>query len=196
MMCLAIKCFRDCAPTGIALSRESLVRCADEGRCQLRESLFRLPRSPFAGSPKQAIVVNPSENPEWLRQLAESVAALMHAHDVLSPVGCHVHQEGGLFEVMVFASRTEVFGGRQDGKRIPSRFTLDVRGLLGLFSSVESVNWQPIAESTDDEIGAHLAIVGDYQDRKICLRVPAEAPERFEVGRIANIPERRFINIW
>ncbi len=140
--------------------------------------------------------MNPSKNPEWLSQLAESVAALMHAHDVLSPVGCHVHQEGDLFEVMVFASRTEVFGGGQDGKRLPSRFTLDVQGLIGLFASIEAIEWQPLRQDAQDEIGAHLAIVGDYHGRRLCLRIPAKAPDRFEAGRIANIPERRFINIW
>ncbi|MBX3439329.1 MAG: hypothetical protein KF861_17705 [Planctomycetaceae bacterium] len=137
-----------------------------------------------------------SSHPEWLTRLAESVAAIMHAHDVLSPVGCHYHQDDELCEVMVFASQTEVYGGRRDGKRFPSRFTLDVQGLMGLFNSIEAVEWQALRHDQEDDVGAHLAIVGDYQGRRLCLRIPSKAPECFDAGRIANVLEGRFINMW
>jgi len=140
--------------------------------------------------------VNPSEHPRWLAELADSVATLMFAHDVLSPVGCHYHQGEDLCEVLVFASQTEVYGGRRDGKRFGSRFTLDVQGVLELFTSIEAVEWQALRHDADDEVGAHFAVVGEYKGRRLCLRIPAKAPACFEAGRIANVVEGRFINIW
>jgi hypothetical protein len=131
-----------------------------------------------------------------LTELAESIAGCMHAHDVLSPVGCHFQEAGGLPEVIVFASRTEVLGGPCDGKRLPSRFTLDVGTLLRLFMSVEAIEWQALPHDERDELGANLAIVGVYRGVRICVRVPAAAPHRFEPGRIADVYERRFINVW
>jgi len=120
----------------------------------------------------------------------------MHAHDVLAPIGCHYHQEDDVWEVTLFASRTEVVGGEKDGLRFPSRFILDVKGLIELFSSVEAVEWQALPQGTDDEIGANLAVLGTYCGEHVCLRIPAEAPQRFDVGRVANVYEMRFVNIW
>lgn len=141
-------------------------------------------------------LVNAPEHPRWLIELAENVAGAMYAHDVLSPVGCHFHQGDDVCEVLVFASQTEVFGGRRDGKRFGSRFTLDVQAVLKLFTSVEAVEWQALRDDADDEIGAHLAIMGEYEGCRLCLRIPAKAPDCFEAGRIANVLEGRFINMW
>ncbi len=120
----------------------------------------------------------------------------MHAHDVLAPIGCHYHYEDGLWEIAIFASRTEVVGGERDGLRFPSRFILDVKGLLAMFSSVEAVEWQALPQGSDDEIGANLAILGQCQGGRVCLRIPSEAPHRFEVGRLANVYEMRFVDVW
>lgn len=135
-------------------------------------------------------------HPEWLTELAESVSRLMHPHDVLSPVGCHYHQDEDLCEVLVFASQTEVYGGRRDGRRFPSRFTLDVKSLISLFTSIDAVEWQALRQDAEDDVGAHLAIVGDYRGRRLCLRIPSRAPDCFDAGRIANVLEGRFIDKW
>ena len=120
----------------------------------------------------------------------------MHAIDAMSPVGCHYHREGETWEVTIFASMTEVIGGQQDGLRLPSRFVLDVGGLISLFSEIEQIRWQTLREGEDDEVGSHLAIEGTYQNEHLLLRVPAEAPARFEAGRKANVYEMRIVNIW
>ncbi len=120
----------------------------------------------------------------------------MHAHDVLAPIGCHYHFENDVWEVTIFASRTEVLGGERDGLRFPSRFVLDIKGLLDLFSSVEAIEWQALSQGPDDEIGANLAVLGTLDGGQVCLRIPSEAPDRFEVGRLANVYEMRFIDVW
>ncbi len=134
--------------------------------------------------------------PSWLAELAKSVTSLMHAHDILAPIGCHYHYKDGLWEITIFASRTEVVGGERDGLRFPSRFILDVQGLLELFSSVEAIEWQALPQGSDDEIGANLAILGECNGGRVCLRIPSEAPHRFEVGRLANVYEMRFVDVW
>lgn len=125
-----------------------------------------------------------------------SVTALMHPVDAMAPVGCHYHREGDIWEVTIFSSMTEVIGGQQDGLRFPCCFVLDVGGIIGLFSDIEAVQWQTLRHADDDEVGAHVAIEGTYQGEHLLLRIPAEAPERFEAGRKANVNEMRIVNVW
>jgi hypothetical protein len=134
--------------------------------------------------------------PPWLEELARSVTHCMHAVDAMAPVGCHYHREDETWEVTIFASMTEVVGGQQDGLRFPCCFVLDVGGLIALFADVESVRWQSLRQEADDEVGAHLAIEGTYQGARLLLRIPAEAPSRFEAGRKANVYEMRIVNVW
>lgn len=134
--------------------------------------------------------------PSWLAELAKSVTTLMHAQDVLAPIGCHYHRGDDMWEVTIFASRTEVVGGERDGLRFPSRFVLDVKGLLALFETVEAIEWQALSQGPEDEIGANLAVLGSCEGGRVCLRIPAEAPHRFEVGRLANVYEMRFVDVW
>jgi hypothetical protein len=68
--------------------------------------------------------------------------------------------------------------------------------LLGLFTTIEAIEWQALPHDEQDEVGANLAIVGVYRRERICVRVLAAAPHRFEPGRIADVYERRFINMW
>lgn len=120
----------------------------------------------------------------------------MHPTEVMSPVGCHYHLAEDVWEVTIFASKTEVIGGEQDGLRFPSRFVLDVGALIGLFSDVDEVRWQNLAQAVDDELGAHLAIEGIHRGMRMVLRITAEAPDRFDSGRLANVYEMRFVDVW
>lgn len=122
--------------------------------------------------------------------------ALMYPVEPMAPVGCHYHRDGDLWEVTIFCSMTEVVGGEQDGLRFASCFVLDVGGIIGLFSGVDSIRWQTLPQADDDEVGAHVAIEGTYQGERLLLRIPAEAPERFEAGRKANVYEMRIVNVW
>ena len=134
--------------------------------------------------------------PAWLAELAEDVTGLMVPTEVMAPIGCHFHREASVWEVTIFASVTEVVGGQQDGMRFPAHFLLDVGGVIGLFSDVDSVKWQVLDEGPDDELGAHLAVEGIYRSERLLLRIPAQAPRRFDVGRVANVYEKRFVDIW
>ena len=136
--------------------------------------------------------------PDWLERLANEVIRQIHAVDVLAPIGCHSfhNQEDDQWEVTVFASSTEIIGGRLDGKITSSKFALDVRGLYELFTDVTCIEWQSHQLGPEDELGAHILIEGTFEGFSICLRVLAQAPERFQVGRYVYTEESRLENVW
>ena len=140
--------------------------------------------------------MTPSSPPAWLAELTQSVSTAMIPTDVLPPIGCHCYEQDGLWEVTVFVAKTEVIGGERDGYQFSAEFVLDVGKILALFSDVRSVRWQALRHDADDEIGAHIALEGDYCGRALLLRVPAHAPKRFDVGRHANVNNGRFVDIW
>lgn len=134
--------------------------------------------------------------PDWLKSFVNAVTANIHSHDVLSPLGCHFQQVENVWEVTVFASRTEVVGGPQDGLNCESGFSVDVDGLRKLFSDVEAFSWQAQPLGPNDDLGSHLAVEGTYETRQIWLRITATAPQIFGVGRRALVNQERFEDIW
>lgn len=138
--------------------------------------------------------------PEWLAELANLVASEMYPIDLLAPLGCHYHYndeiDGGQWEVTVFAGSTEIVGGEFDGMQQPSRFCLNLGSMLKYFGEVSTFHWQTAPVAEDDELGAHVAIEGTYKGQSVWLRVLAEAPERFECGRQANVYELRLEEVW
>jgi hypothetical protein len=137
-------------------------------------------------------------SPAWLPKLADAVIAHMRAVDILSPVGCHHFYDEAeqQWEITLFASRTEVVGGEYDGRWTFSKFGLDVLGLMKIFSKIDSCHWQAHSFGADDELGAHISIVGEFAGQRLWLRVLASAPERFESGRIADTAQQRLENTW
>lgn len=140
--------------------------------------------------------MNSSRPPSWLNDLTQAVAAAIVPTDVMPPLGCHFFDGEGLCEVTLFAAKTEVIGGERDGFQFPAEFILDIAGILSLFSDVRSIEWQALPYERDDEIGAHVAIEGTYAGEDLLLRIPAQAPDRFGVGRYANVQEMRFVDAW
>lgn len=134
--------------------------------------------------------------PDWLSQFVNAVTGNIHAHDLLSPLGCHFHEVKGVWEVTVFASRTEIIGGSEDGRLQHSSFNVNVAQLLTLFTKVDAVEWQSQPLGQFDELGAHLSIEGVHLTHRIWLRITATAPERFEAGRRADVNLREFEEIW
>ena len=82
--------------------------------------------------------------PPWLPLFVERVTSGVRAHDVLAPLGCHFQNVAGIWEITVFASRTEIIGGSQDGRTRHSPFSIDVKHVIDAFTSVETVAWQAL----------------------------------------------------
>jgi hypothetical protein len=125
--------------------------------------------------------------PDWLRKLADEMTACIEPVDPRTPIGCHVCHVDGLWEVTLFVSRTEVFGGEFDGEQMTGRFVLDVRRLLGIMDEVDECWWQSQPAASDDDLGQHFSIAGRHAGEAVWVRIPAEQPASIESARIANV---------
>jgi hypothetical protein len=138
----------------------------------------------------------PKSPPNWIRELANSAALQICPADLISPIGCHFFQADGMWEVTLFASKTEVVGGSHDGRRCDSRFSVDIQAVCRLLSQIERVEWQAHPFAPDDELGAHLAVTGRFGKHQVCLRILAIPPERFEPGRRAVTYIPAWEEVW
>jgi hypothetical protein len=137
-----------------------------------------------------------SNPPAWLQEFADAVAAHLHAVDVLSPLGCHVHQSAELWEVTLFASSTEMIGGSRDGQGRVSRFHVDLLGLTHLFDRIDSYHWQAQGLGAQDEVGPHISIIGRCHGQQVWLRIPSIAPKAFPPGRLAHVHQQTWEEVW
>jgi hypothetical protein len=138
----------------------------------------------------------PASPPEWLKELADSAALLMTPVDLMPPVGCHFCCTDGVWEVTLFASNTQIVGGRRDGQVRRSRFNVDVQALFRLFAHVDEVSWQAHPLGTEDELGPNIAVEGNYGDQQVRLRVLAFPPKCFDSGRRALVYVPTWEETW
>jgi hypothetical protein len=134
----------------------------------------------------------------WITELARQVLDEILPIDPLAPVGCHhfLSPETGQHEITLFVSKTEVVGGADDGRLHNSRFCLDLNGIYQAFELVTDFRWQSSRVNHEDELGAHIAIEGIYRGYPVWLRILAEAPERYDHGRIINVHTAQMEDIW
>lgn len=139
-----------------------------------------------------------SSPPEWLATLADTAAAEMAAAEAISPIGCHYYfnDATGQWEVTLFASRTEVVGGENDGSVWHTPFSVDLLGLMTIFDEVTNCYWQALPLGEGDDLGPHVAIEGRYADCSVWLRILATSPARFESGRYADMLALRLHDAW
>ena len=134
--------------------------------------------------------------PEWLATLANEVAAQIEPLGTMGPIGCHYHSGPAGWEITVFTALTEVVGGPHDGRVFGSRFEVDLKALVNIFSDVTAIRWQSESLGKQDELGAHLSIEGRYGEEPVCVRIPAVSPERFEPGRKMLVHHRSWQETW
>lgn len=136
------------------------------------------------------------EPPAWLKTFADAVALEMLPVDLLAPVGCHFCQIDGTWEVSLFVSSTEIVGGDQDGSLRFSRFQVDLKTVMNLFTEVAEVTWQALPLGPDDELGPHVAVHGNLAGQRVWLRILAQPPRRFGHGRRAVCYEASWEDTW
>ncbi len=136
--------------------------------------------------------------PAWLSDLADCVAEQFYATDVLAPLGCHYHHNRPLdqWEVTLFASRTEVVGGKLDGVTTTSGFSLDLKPIFRMFDEVINFHWQTVSMGPDDDLGPHVSIEGQNEGHSVWLRVLATPPAQFDTGRTLNAYSMRLEDAW
>ena len=119
--------------------------------------------------------------PEWLADLANRLASRIDPIDELSDISCHFADNGEGWEVTLFVAAGEQIGGPRDGQRLYSRFLFDLHETTALFDRVDQFYWQPVAIGPADEVGPHVAIEGEFDSRRVWVRVLAHPGERFDV---------------
>ncbi|MFV0442404.1 MAG: hypothetical protein ACK5Q5_02410 [Planctomycetaceae bacterium] len=134
--------------------------------------------------------------PQWLQDLVGEVATCIVPVDPRAPIGCHVCKANDIWEVTLFVSRTEVFGGEFDGERVPGRFCLNVAPLISLLDELDNCWWQPLTVAADDDLGPHLSLEGRYAGHAVWIRITAEQPEDIESGRVANVNSGTIERRW
>lgn len=147
-----------------------------------------------------AIKLNEPQPPQWLAELTTVALKAFHSHNPLAPVGCHFHsndQNGAAqWEVTLFVSSTEIYGGALDGQCAYSRFMVDLKELVMAFDAVESCYWQAQTMADDDQLGPHVGVEGQFQGRSVWLRITAQPPDQFESGQVFDHHADEVQNSW
>lgn len=148
----------------------------------------------------EGVELREPQPPRWLGKLADLAARAFHSEGPLAPVGCHFHKNEEVeltqWEVTLFISSTEIYGGALDGQCAFSRFMVDLRELMAVFDVVESCYWQAQTMSEDDQLGPHVGIEGTFQGQSIWLRITAQPPSSFEPGRVFDQFANELQNRW
>lgn len=145
-------------------------------------------------------VVRECHPPSWLSRFGDLATRAFHSTDRLAPVGCHfhLHEEADppQWEVTLFVSSTEIYGGAFDGQRAVSRFMLDLSELKETFDVIENFYWQAQTMAEDDQLGPHIGVEGTFEGHSVWLRVTAEPPSDFQPGRAIDLYENKLHDRW
>lgn len=146
------------------------------------------------------VEIREPQPPQWLGELATLATQAFHSQSQLAPVGCHFHKNDEVepteWEVTLFVSSTEVYGGARDGQCAFSHFMVDLRDLMAAFDVVESCYWQAQTMTDDDQLGPHVGVEGLFQGHSVWLRITAQPPSEFEPGRVFDQATNELQNRW
>jgi len=136
--------------------------------------------------------------PAWLRWFVNDAAHGIIDRQAAAPVGCHFFHDldEDVWEVSLFLSRTEVYGGPADGKHVPGGLQIDVAAVSKAFDFAPDVYWQSEKFSSDDELGNHLSFQGVARSAQVWLRILQSAPEWAGPGRLVHAESGRVDDIW
>lgn len=143
-----------------------------------------------------------AQPPRWLARCANLATQAFHSADRLAPVGCHFHRHERArdlppqWEITLFVSSTEVYGGALDGQLAVSRLMLDLKALIEVFDEVDSFYWQAQTMADDDQLGPHVGVEGQFEGHAVWLRITAESPSPFEPGRVADVCAKEIQDRW
>ena len=136
--------------------------------------------------------------PAWLRWFVnDAIRGIVDRH-VAAPVGCHFFHdiEADIWEVSLFLSRTEVYGGAADGKHVPAGLQVDVGLVAAAFDVTPLIHWQSEKFSVDDDLGNHLSFEGVARSVHVWLRILQSAPEWAGPGRLVHAESGLVEDIW
>ncbi|MBC7965855.1 MAG: hypothetical protein H7Z17_08010 [Fuerstia sp.] len=136
--------------------------------------------------------------PAWLRWFVNDAVRGILDREAAAPVGCHFFHDldADVWEVSLFLSRTEVYGGAADGKQVPGGLQIDVAAVAKAFDFAPAVYWQAEKFSSEDELGNHLSFEGVARGVHVWLRILQSAPDWAGPGRLVHAESGRVDDIW
>ncbi len=143
----------------------------------------------------------PSSNtnpPAWIRWFVNDAIRGIVDRSVTAPIGCHFFfdEEENLWEISLFVSRSEVFGGAADGKHVPSGLHIDIAKVCSAFDLPPATFWQAERHSADDDLGSHLSFEGIARGAHVWLRILQQPPEWAGVGRLVHAADGTVEDVW
>jgi hypothetical protein len=124
--------------------------------------------------------------PKPLVALIDDVCQMFEPFTGVARAGYECLYGDDRWEVSVFLGEHEAIGGPLDGELAPVNFRFDVHGLTRLFEQVQSVSWNAIPCTYDDEdagqFESFLTIEGVAAGERISLQVHALAPREMGPG--------------
>lgn len=136
--------------------------------------------------------------PAWLRWFVNDAIRGIVDRQEASPLGCHYFHDhnADVWEVSLFLSRTEVYGGPADGKQVPGGLRIDVVQVSAAYDSSPTIHWQSEKFSLDDDLGNHLSFEGVARGVKVWLRILQAAPEWAGPGRLVFAESGKVEDVW
>ncbi len=127
----------------------------------------------------------------------DAIRGIVDCH-VTAPIGCHFFhdRESDVWEISLFVSRTEVCGGRADGKHVPSGLQVDIPAVSEAFDSPPATYWQAEKIAHDDELGNHLSFEGIARGNPVWLRILQHPPDWTGPGRLVHAKSGQIEDVW
>jgi hypothetical protein len=106
--------------------------------------------------------------PDWLKDLLDRIATSIKFYGK-NFFGYRIYGGKDYYKVKIYPIPSEIYGGKDDGKRITCPFRLDISNLTPVFDNLISVYWDTDSRET--------VLEGDLADRSVTIWVMENPPE-------------------
>lgn len=124
--------------------------------------------------------------PDWLNRFVADVAELFEPLAEVARVGfeCRPDEVEG-WQIGLFLGRTEIVGGRNDGRAELCNFTYDVHGLIRRFDSIDELRLFALPQGNSEaqlNPVAFVSVHGLVETHRLTLRIFTIPPDEAGVG--------------
>lgn len=125
----------------------------------------------------------PSQQPDWIHELAQLILSSIKYLDVTGPIGYRWLEPWTLdnntrnWVVVFYPLALEAVGGAHDGAAIVSDFIFDVAFVASKFNRVSAILWRVAHVEEFKLTGSRIRITGEYANNPIALSVFTAPPE-------------------
>jgi len=128
-------------------------------------------------------IVSPEKTPEWIEELIQSISSDLKPSGLIGQLGFRYLPPDAPMNstqrwlIGVYLVPYELSGGRYDGAEAVAGFSMNIKGLLSLFSDVLTLEWKVPRGYTDGLSGPEVWLEGTYrQSKKVQLHIYADPP--------------------